>query len=317
MRRRVRSLRAADFGERTCLDTPRHLHPGRRHRAGARGGDRRVLEATGVEFEWDVQHAGERRLRARRATPFPDRTLDSIKRSAASPSRARPPPRSARASARSTCPAQGARPLRLHPALQGLRGRAHALPRDRHRDRAREHRGPVRGHRVRAGHAGGREAARLPRRRARLADRASDSGISIKPISVFGSERIVEPAFEYAKENGRKKVTAAHKANIMKYSDGLFLEVAREVAERHPDIEFEDRIIDNLCNQLVSRPEEYDVIVLPNLYGDIVSDLGAGMIGGLGPRARRQHRHRRRRCSRPRTARRPSTRARTRSTRRR
>jgi isocitrate dehydrogenase (NAD+) len=77
-------------------------------------------------------------------------------------------------------------------------------------------------------------------------------------------------------------VTAAHKANIMKYSDGLFLEVAREVATRHPDIEFEDRIIDNLCNQLVSRPEEYDVIVLPNLYGDIVSDLGAGLIGGLG-----------------------------------
>ena len=77
-------------------------------------------------------------------------------------------------------------------------------------------------------------------------------------------------------------MTAAHKANIMKFSDGLFLEVARQVAERHPDIEFEDRIIDNLCNQLVSRPEEYDVIVLPNLYGDIVSDLGAGMIGGLG-----------------------------------
>ena len=109
-----------------------------------------------------------------------------------------------------------------------------------------------------------------------------DSGISIKPISVFGSDRIVESAFKYAEENGRKKVTAAHKANIMKFSDGLFLEVARQVAERHPDIEFEDRIIDNLCNQLVSRPEEYDVIVLPNLYGDIVSDLGAGLIGGLG-----------------------------------
>jgi isocitrate dehydrogenase (NAD+) len=108
------------------------------------------------------------------------------------------------------------------------------------------------------------------------------SGISIKPISVFGSERIVEAAFDYAKENGRRKVTAAHKANIMKFSDGVFLEMARQVAERHPDIEFEDRIIDNLCNQLVSRPEEYDVIVMPNLYGDIVSDLGAGMVGGLG-----------------------------------
>src|SRR5919106_1597039 len=85
-----------------------------------------------------------------------------------------------------------------------------------------------------------------------------------------------------AGENGRRKVTAAHKANIMKYSDGLYLEVARRVAEDYDDVEFEDRIIDNLCNQLVSRPEEYDVIVLPNLYGDIVSDLGAGMIGGLG-----------------------------------
>jgi isocitrate dehydrogenase (NAD+) len=92
----------------------------------------------------------------------------------------------------------------------------------------------------------------------------------------------VRSAFDYAQENGRGKVTAAHKANIMKHSDGLFLSVARKVAEDYPDIEFEDRIIDNLCNQLVSRPEEYDVIVLPNLYGDIVSDLGAGMVGGLG-----------------------------------
>ena len=118
------------------------------------------------------------------------------------------------------------------------------------------------------------------------------SGISVKPISVFGSERIVRAAFDYARDNGRKKVTAAHKANIMKFSDGLFLEVARKVAEDYGDIEFEDRIIDNLCNQLVSRPEEYDVIVLPNLYGDIVSDLGAGMIGGLGLAPGAQHRHR-------------------------
>jgi isocitrate dehydrogenase (NAD+) len=110
-----------------------------------------------------------------------------------------------------------------------------------------------------------------------------DAGISIKPISVHGTQRIVRSAFEYAKANGRSKVTAAHKANIMKFSDGLFLEVARHVAaDEYPHVEFEDRIIDNLCNQLVSRPQEYDVIVLPNLYGDIVSDLGAGMIGGLG-----------------------------------
>jgi isocitrate dehydrogenase (NAD+) len=109
-----------------------------------------------------------------------------------------------------------------------------------------------------------------------------DSGISIKPISVTGTRRIVNFAFEYAKRYRRKKVTAVHKANIMKFSDGLFLETAREVAREHPDIEFEDRIVDNLSMQLVQRPEEYDVLVLPNLYGDIVSDLCAGLIGGLG-----------------------------------
>ena len=109
-----------------------------------------------------------------------------------------------------------------------------------------------------------------------------DSGISIKPISVYGTERIVTFALEYARKNKRKKVTAVHKANIMKYSDGLFLETARTVAKRYPDIQFEDRIVDNMCMQLVQKPELYDVIVLPNLYGDVVSDLAAGLIGGLG-----------------------------------
>jgi isocitrate dehydrogenase (NAD+) len=109
-----------------------------------------------------------------------------------------------------------------------------------------------------------------------------DSGISIKPISVTGTRRIVSWALDYARREGRKKVTAVHKANIMKFSDGLFLQTAREVAEENPDVEFEDRIVDNLAMQLVSRPEEYDVLVLPNLYGDIISDLCAGLIGGLG-----------------------------------
>ena len=109
-----------------------------------------------------------------------------------------------------------------------------------------------------------------------------DSGISIKPISITGSRRIVKYAFEYARKHGRKKVTAVHKANILKYSDGLFLEVSREVAKEYPDIEFEDRIVDNMCMQLVQKPELYDVLVLPNLYGDILSDLGAGLVGGLG-----------------------------------
>jgi isocitrate dehydrogenase (NAD+) len=109
-----------------------------------------------------------------------------------------------------------------------------------------------------------------------------DSGISIKPISVTGTERIVRFAFEYARSHKRRKVTAVHKANIMKHSDGLYLETARQVATKYPDIEFEDRIVDNMCMQLVQKPELYDVLVLPNLYGDIISDLGAGLVGGLG-----------------------------------
>ena len=109
-----------------------------------------------------------------------------------------------------------------------------------------------------------------------------DAGISIKPISKTGTRRIVEYAFSYAERFGRKKVTAVHKANIMKHTDGLFLEVAREVAKEHPDIEFEDRIVDNMAMQLVQKPWLYDVLVLPNLYGDIISDLAAGLTGGLG-----------------------------------
>jgi isocitrate dehydrogenase (NAD+) len=113
-------------------------------------------------------------------------------------------------------------------------------------------------------------------------DIPEDAGISIKPISVAATERIVRYAFAYAKKNGRRKVTAVHKANIMKFSDGLFLEVARKIAKETPDVEFEDRIVDNMCMQLVQTPENYDILVLPNLYGDILSDLAAGLIGGLG-----------------------------------
>jgi len=108
------------------------------------------------------------------------------------------------------------------------------------------------------------------------------TGVSIKPISVENSERIVRFAFEYARKNGRKKVTPVHKANIMKYTDGLFKEVAEQVARDYPDIECEERLVDNMCMQLVQKPELYDVIVLPNLYGDIISDLCAGLAGGLG-----------------------------------
>jgi len=110
----------------------------------------------------------------------------------------------------------------------------------------------------------------------------TDSGISIKPISVTGTHRIVKFAFDYARKNNRKKVTTVHKANIMKFTDGLWLDLSRQVAKDYPDIEFEDRIVDNMCMQLVQKPELYDVLVLPNLYGDIISDLCAGLVGGLG-----------------------------------
>ncbi len=110
----------------------------------------------------------------------------------------------------------------------------------------------------------------------------NDAGISIKPISVKGTEKIVRFAFEYARKNKRKKVTSVHKANIMKYTDGLWLEISRQVAKNYSDIEFEDRIVDNMCMQLIQKPELYDVLVLPNLYGDILSDLCAGLVGGLG-----------------------------------
>jgi isocitrate dehydrogenase (NAD+) len=112
-----------------------------------------------------------------------------------------------------------------------------------------------------------------------IPDQAAES---IRIITRAGTERIVRFAFEYARANGRRLVTAVHKANILKETDGLYLRVAREVAEEYADIEFNDRIVDNMCMQLVQRPHEYDVLVCPNLFGDIVSDLCSGLVGGLG-----------------------------------
>ncbi|UCD53758.1 MAG: isocitrate/isopropylmalate dehydrogenase family protein [Dehalococcoidia bacterium] len=111
---------------------------------------------------------------------------------------------------------------------------------------------------------------------------SKDSSISLKLISEAASRRIARFAFEYARTHGRRKVTAVHKANIMKFTDGLFLDTARDVAKAYPDIDFEDRMVDNLCAQVVQRPHQFDILVLPNLYGDIVSDLCAGLVGGLG-----------------------------------
>jgi isocitrate dehydrogenase (NAD+) len=241
---------------------------------------RRVLEATGVEFTWDEQPAGED-IYHEEGNPFPDRTLDSIKRTGVGIKGPTTTPvgsgfRSVNVLLRKELDLYAC--IRPCKAYEGVRTRFPETDIVIVRENTED---------LYAGiefQEGSDDNAKL---REFLGSELEspirdDAGISIKPISVFGSERIVRAAFEYAKENGRRKVTAAHKANIMKHTDGLFLDVARKVAEDYPDIEFEDRIIDNLCNQLVSRPEEYDVIVLPNLYGDIVSDLGAGMIGGLG-----------------------------------
>jgi isocitrate dehydrogenase (NAD+) len=240
---------------------------------------RRVLEATGVEFEWDEQPAGED-VYKEEGNPFPDRTLESIKRTRVG---IKGPTTTPVGSGFRSINVQLRKELDLYCCIRpcklydGVRSHFESVDMVIVRENTEDLYAGIEFER------GTEENAKLRDFLAGLeAPIRDDAGISIKPISVFGSERIVEAAFDYAKRTGRSKVTAGHKANIMKFSDGLFLETSRQVAERHPEIEFEDRIIDNLCNQLVSRPEEYDVIVLPNLYGDIVSDLGAGMIGGLG-----------------------------------
>ena len=240
----------------------------------------RVLEATGVEFEWDWQSAGAD-VYEQEGTPLPDRVLESIRKNKVAIKAPITTPvgsgfRSVNVALRMELDLYAC--LRPCKSYEGVRTRFPetdiVIVRENHED-------------LYAGiefEEGSAEAEELIQVLKDLSGRQvrPDSGISIKPISIYGSRRIVSAAFDYAREYGRRKVTAAHKANIMKFSDGLFLRTAQEVAKEHPDIEFEDRIIDNLCNQIVSRPEEYDVIVLPNLYGDIVSDLGAGMSGGLG-----------------------------------
>jgi isocitrate dehydrogenase (NAD+) len=241
---------------------------------------RRVLEGTGVEFEWDWQDAGTD-VYEEEGTPLPDRVIESIReRKLAIKGPITTPVgsgfRSVNVALRKELDLYAC--LRPCKAYEGVRTRFPetdvVIVRENHED-------------LYAGvefELGKPETEDLRQfiKEKEGTELREDIGVTIKAISVTGTKRIVNEAFEYAKAYGRSKVTAAHKANIMKFTDGLFLKTAQEVAEEYPDIEFEDRIIDNLCNQLVSRPEEYDVVVLPNLYGDIVSDLGAGMIGGLG-----------------------------------
>ena len=240
---------------------------------------RRVLEATGVKFDWDEQPAGED-VYDEEGTPFPDRTLDSIKRTTVGIKGPTTTPvgsgfRSVNVLLRKELDLYAC--IRPCKAYEGVRTRYPETDIVIVRENTED---------LYAGiefEQGSDDNEKLRDFLAELGEPVrEDAGISIKPISRFGSERIVEEAFRYAKAYGRGKVTAVHKANIMKYSDGLFLEVSREVAKEYPDIEFEDRIVDNMCMQLVQKPELYDVLVLPNLYGDILSDLCAGLVGGLG-----------------------------------
>src|SRR3954463_14064212 len=222
---------------------------------------RRVLDATGIAFEWEVQEAGEATI-ASEGTPLPERVLDSIRRN-----------RIALKGPITTPVGSGFRSVNvglrqalnlyanLRPArsIKGLETRYDDVDLVIVRENTED---------LYAGieHMVGPDAAE-----------------SIKIITREASERIARFAFEYAVANGRHKVTAVHKANIMKLSDGLFLESCRTIAQEYDGrIEFEDRIVDNMCMQLVQKPDLYDVLVLPNLYGDIVSDLCAGLVGGLG-----------------------------------
>jgi isocitrate dehydrogenase (NAD+) len=241
---------------------------------------RRVLEATGVEFVWDVRHAGVD-VMEEAGTPLPPDTLESIKRNGVALKGPITTPigtgfRSVNVALRHELGQYACvRPCKSYPVLRSrYEGVDVVIVRENTED-------------LYAGiefESGTDDAqavieflnARQPKQI------AESSGISIKPLSPEASERIIRYAFEYARANGRGRVSCITKANIMKHTDGLFLAVFREVAPDYPEIEPWETLVDALCMGLVQRPEEFDVLVLPNLYGDIISDLTAGLVGGLG-----------------------------------
>ena len=241
---------------------------------------RRVLEATGVKFKWELAYAGAE-VMEKYGTPLPDSVLESIRKNKVAIKGPVTTPvgtgfRSVNVALRKALDLYACvRPCKTYPGAPTPFDDVNmVIVRENTED-------------LYAGvefEKGTAEAGELiDFINSKKGDVIkSDSGLSIKMITESGSRRIIKYAFEYARRYGRKKVTATQKANIMKYSDGLFLSVAREVASKYPDIEFQEALIDNLCMQLVRRPQEYDVIVAPNLYGDIISDLCAGLVGGLG-----------------------------------
>jgi len=222
---------------------------------------RRVVEATGVAIDWDVQEAGEKTI-AQYGTPLPEQVLESIRRNRVGIKGPITTPvgkgfRSVNVAIRKALDLYAN--LRPAKSIPGVPSRYENVDLVIVRENTECLYAGIE-HDVIPGEAS--EAIRIITRRA--------------------TERVVRFAFDHARANGRKQVTAVHKGNILKLTDGLFLRTAQEVASRYPDVAFNDRIVDNLCMQLVQRPHEYDVLVLPNLYGDIVSDLCAGLVGGLG-----------------------------------
>jgi len=246
---------------------------------------RRVLDATGVKFNWDVQDAGVD-VMEKEGTPVPDRVLESVRRTKVAIKGPITTPvgtgfRSVNVYLRQELGLYAClRPCKQYPGVRTFFDNVKVdlvIVRENTEDLY----AGIEFERGKPETAAVIDAINSKSKR-KISTQSATTGVSIKPISVEGTERIVKFAFDYARENGRKKVTSVHKANIMKLTDGLWLEVSREVAKKYPEIEFEDRIVDNMCMQLVQKPELYDVLVLPNLYGDILSDLAAGLVGGLG-----------------------------------
>jgi len=241
---------------------------------------RRCIDATGVKIHWEIAEAGED-VMARLGTPLPDATVESIRKNGVALKAPITTPvgtgfRSINVYLRQSLDLYAC--LRPCKSYKGVRSRYEDIDLVIVRENTEDLYAGIEFQKSQA------DALELIDWLNKHSKRkiTPDSGISIKPISVAATDRIVRFAFDYARENGRRKVTSVHKANIMKFSDGLWLEVSRQVAKDYPDVEFEDRIVDNMCMQLVQKPELYDVLVLPNLYGDIVSDLCAGLVGGLG-----------------------------------
>jgi isocitrate dehydrogenase (NAD+) len=241
---------------------------------------RRVLDATGVSFDWEIVHAGADVVE-KEGTPLPENVIESIQKNKVAIKGPITTPvgkgfRSVNVALRKNLDLYAC--LRLCKSYVGVRSRYSDIDLVIVRENTED---LYAGIEFAQGSDGAQNLIDTIEKLDGVRIREG-SGISIKPISITATQRIVRFAFQYARDNNRRKVTAIHKANIMKFTDGLFLETARKTAEEYPDIEFEDRIVDNICMQLVQKPELYDVLVLPNLYGDIVSDLAAGLVGGLG-----------------------------------